>query len=175
MYERSLSEAERVLAAHKEVIVTVKTVWHEVVKHSKRQKFEVPSIADFTTMLEADSRFEFVPAHQSVVETVGLPQDDQDAEELELESLGFFGEDRVKLKQVKVVGEFDEAETEKESEDEAAIESHSTPAFPHALTVPASRVRKRKPRNLSKNHTRRNGSSAENRKRTRRKNLRKSR
>ena len=100
MYERCLSEAERVLASHKEVIVPVRTVWREVVQQSKRQKFEVPSIGDFTAMLEADLRFEFVPAHKSVAETVGMPQDENDTEELELEKMGFFGQDGVKLKQL---------------------------------------------------------------------------
>ncbi|HLF20793.1 MAG TPA: hypothetical protein VI704_08375 [Bacteroidota bacterium] len=175
MYERCLSEAERVLAAHKEVVVTVKTVWHEVVRHSKRQKFEVPSIADFTTMLEADDRFEFVPSHQSVVETVGLPQDDQDVEELELESLGFFGEDRVKLKKVNLVGEFDKEETGLENGDESGVPSHSAPGLPQTLTASASRIPGKKAGNLSKNRTRRNRSSAQNRKQSRRKNLKKTR
>ena len=175
MYERCLSEAERVLAAHKEVMVTVKTVWHEVVKHAKQQRFEVPSIADFTTMLEADNRFEFVPAHQSVVETVGLSTDDQDVEELELESLGFFGEDCVKLKQVRFVGELDTEEAENGDEGESVDLSRSIPVFPNARNGNASRLPKGKTKKLPKNYTRKNGLPLSTHKRTRRKILRKSR
>ncbi|MBI3005069.1 MAG: hypothetical protein HYY49_06585 [Ignavibacteriales bacterium] len=174
MYERCLSEAERVLAAHKEVIVPVKTVWHEVVKHSKQQRFEVPSIADFTTMLEADTRFEFVPAHESIVETVTLPHNDRDVEELELESLGFFGEDRVKLRKVKFAGEFDVEEPETEDESDLPVSHGLTKVFSDTLSQRSSQIAEGKTKHASKNHPR-NGLPSAHRKRSTRKTLRKSR
>ena len=78
MYERCLSEAERIVAAHKEVVVPVRTVWQEVTEQSRSQCFDIPTVADFSTMLEADSRFEFLPAAQSISEQAEFLPDTDD-------------------------------------------------------------------------------------------------
>ena len=62
MYERCLNEAERILASDKDVIVAVKKIWAQVEKQGRKQGFEIPSFADFTALLEGDSRFEFIPS-----------------------------------------------------------------------------------------------------------------
>ncbi|MEK7749208.1 MAG: hypothetical protein AAB269_04015 [Bacteroidota bacterium] len=108
MYERCLSEAERVVAAHKEVVVPVRTVWQEVMEQSRSQGFDIPTVADFSTMLEADSRFEFLPSAQSISEQAEFLPDTEDLDELELEKLGFFGKDRVKLKRVRLPMDLEE-------------------------------------------------------------------
>ncbi len=108
MYERCLSEAERIVAAHKEVGVPVRTVWHEVIEQSRSQDFDIPTVADFSTMLEADSRFEFLPSAQNISEQAEFLPETEDLDEMELEKLGFFGEDRVKLKRVQLPRDFEE-------------------------------------------------------------------
>lgn len=101
MYERCLHEAERILATHKDVIVPVKQVWREVSEEGKKQEFEVPTLADFTAMLEGDLRFVFVPARENGLE----PDADEMSDQLfddrdEMEKLGFFADDRVQLRRV---------------------------------------------------------------------------
>lgn len=105
MYERCLNEAERILAADKDVIVPVKKVWESVEKQGKKQGFEIPSLADFTALLEGDSRFEFMASLDENGEPLEeLPREESEQEE-ELESLGFYSGDRVKLKSVELTPE----------------------------------------------------------------------
>lgn len=110
MYERCLTEAERIVAAHKEVVVPVRTVWQEVMEQSRSQGFDIPTVADFSAMLEADRRFEFLPTVQSISEQAEFLPETEDLDEVELEKLGFFGEDRVKLKQVRLSQDLEEDE-----------------------------------------------------------------
>ena len=105
MYERCLNEAERILAVEKDVIAPVKKVWKEVEKQGHRQGFEVPTLADFSAMLEGDSRFEFVPTHNFGEEPLEEGERDDSIEEAELETLGFYAGDRVKLRSVELTPE----------------------------------------------------------------------
>lgn len=103
MYERCLNEAERILAADRDIIVPVKKVWTEVKKQGEDQNFAVPSLADLTAMMEADSRFEFMATPDQLRE--GLESDASDAsdlEESELENLGFYAGDKVKLRRIEL-------------------------------------------------------------------------
>lgn len=103
VYERCLNEAERILAADKDIIVPVKKVWMEVKRQAEEQNFEVPSFADLTAMMEADNRFEFMPVHNDLESDVGEGlSDDRDASEEELENLGFYSGDRVKLRRIEL-------------------------------------------------------------------------
>ncbi|GJQ21474.1 MAG: hypothetical protein HBSIN02_18290 [Bacteroidia bacterium] len=103
MYERCLNEAERILAADKDVIVAVKKVWLEVCREGGAQGFEVPQLSDFTAMLEGDPRFEFFPVRNTLQDDLDNPPDeDTPLEEAEMEQLGFFSGDRVKLKNVEL-------------------------------------------------------------------------
>jgi hypothetical protein len=106
MFEQCLNEAERILAMDKDVIVPVKKVWQEVAKQGKGQGFEVPSLADFEVMLEADSRFEFMPSQRELLGEDGdLTVEERADEEAEMERLGFYSGDRVKLKRVELTPE----------------------------------------------------------------------
>lgn len=100
MYERCLNEAERILASEKDVIVAVKKIWVEVEKQGKKQGFEIPSFADFTALLEGDSRFEFIPSLDENGEPPDASAREESPQEDELENLGFFSGDRVKLRSV---------------------------------------------------------------------------
>ncbi len=105
LYERCLNEAERILAADKDVIVPVKKVWESVEKQGKKQGFEIPSLADFTALLEGDSRFEFMASLDENGEPLEELPREESAQEDELESLGFYSGDRVKLKSVELTPE----------------------------------------------------------------------
>ena len=105
MYERCLNEAERILASDKDVIVPVKKIWEAVEKQAKAQRFEIPALPDFTALLEGDTRFEFLASLDENGEPPeDLPRDGTDQEE-ELESLGFYSGDRVKLRSVELTPE----------------------------------------------------------------------
>ena len=105
MYERCLNEAERILASEKDVIVPVQKIWDAVDKQGKKQGFDIPALADFTALLEGDSRFEFMPSLNENGEPVdGELRDESDQQE-ELESLGFYSGDRVKLRSVELTPE----------------------------------------------------------------------
>jgi hypothetical protein len=103
VYERCLDEAEKILASDKDIIVAVKRLWSEVARIGEGQGFEVPKFPDFSAMLEGDPRFEFLPFHKSVTEDLEDPAPDDDSpDEVEMEQLGFFSGDRVKLRNVKL-------------------------------------------------------------------------
>jgi len=105
VYERCLNEAERILASHKDVIVPVKKIWEAVEKQGRAQGFEIPGLPDFTALLEGDTRFEFLTSLDENGEALAdLPRDETDQEE-ELESLGFYSGDRVKLRSVELTPE----------------------------------------------------------------------
>jgi|GEM_PF-262911 len=103
MYERCLEEAERVLAIDKDIIVPVKKVWRQVAAAGGVQDFPVAGLADFVAMMEADRRFEFFPAHRSVVDDIVDPQPEEPGEEQsDMELLGFYSGDRVKLRRIQL-------------------------------------------------------------------------
>lgn len=108
MYERCLNEAERILAADRDVIVPVKKVWQQVVRFGKQQGFEVPSLVDFEALLEADPRFEFMPSMRELLGDDGQPLEefeDEEENEEEMERLGFYSGDRVKLRRIELTPE----------------------------------------------------------------------
>lgn len=103
MYERALNEAERILATHKDVVVPVKEIWLEVSKQGQLQRFEVPSLADFTALLEGDERFEFFPAGDELGDEYVEPTDEDEIDySADMERLGFYSEDRVRLRNIEV-------------------------------------------------------------------------
>jgi hypothetical protein len=97
VYEKSLNEAELILRRDKERLLPVRTVWEEILKRSKLGGYEVAALADFSAMLEGDHRFQIIPARVEGEE----PDEDAPAgdglDDAELEQLGFFPEDRVRL------------------------------------------------------------------------------
>ena len=105
MYERCLNEAERILASDKDVIVAVKKIWEAVEKQGRKQGFEMPSLPDFTALLEGDFRFEFIPSLDENGEPLGESPREESEQQEDLESLGFYSGDRVKLKGVELTPE----------------------------------------------------------------------
>lgn len=105
MYERCLNEAERLLATSKKVVLPIKEVWRLLAAEGKRRSFDVPPLTDFDALLEGDSRFEVVSAQldPDVLESIST----EDGEEFDsnLGTLGFYPEDRVKLRRIMLPGE----------------------------------------------------------------------
>jgi hypothetical protein len=102
VYERSLNSAEFILSAQKDSLLTVRKVWEEVVKLSKTENFEVASLPDFSAMLDGDKRFQIVPAQLKVEDTEEEVPSDIAGEDAALGQLGFFPEDRVRLRYIPV-------------------------------------------------------------------------
>lgn len=105
MYEKCLNEAELILRREGEHLLPVRTVWEEVVKRSKITGFEVAALADFSAMMEGDRRFQIIPARKEGEEPGEEPTAGDGLDDAELEQLGFFPEDRVKLTAISAVQE----------------------------------------------------------------------
>ena len=99
MYERSLNEAEIFIRAQKDPLLPVRKVWEDVARLAKAEQFEIASLPDFTALLDADKRFQIIPAHnENEISEVELAEGDLEGEEME--HLGFFPEDRVRLRSI---------------------------------------------------------------------------
>jgi hypothetical protein len=102
MYEKCLNETELILSTQKEPLVPVRKVWEEVNRIAKLKGFDVASMADFSAMLEGDRRFQIIPASiksQEDEDAIGKPDFADD----EMENLGFYSEDRVKMRNRRIV------------------------------------------------------------------------
>jgi hypothetical protein len=102
VYERCLNEAELILSIQQDPLMPVRKVWEEIAKRSKVKGFEIASLSDFSAMLEGDSRFQIVPGQIKIQEDEEILPDIE-IEDSEMEQLGFFAEDRVKLRSKKIV------------------------------------------------------------------------
>lgn len=69
MYEKLLSEAEKILEEQKEKALPILEMWDAMMERSEQLKFEMPeNIGDFECLLEADKRFVFT--ENKIVEEV---------------------------------------------------------------------------------------------------------
>ena len=102
MYERCINEAELILTTQKDALAPVHKIWEEVVRRAKVEGFAVASLSDFSTMLEGDRRFLIIPAQIKNQEDQETPTDTE-LEDSEMERLGFFSEDHVKLRTARVI------------------------------------------------------------------------
>ena len=123
MYERSLNEAEIFIRAQTDPVLPVRKVWENIARLAKAEQFEIASLPDFTALLDADKRFQIIPAHnENEISEVELAEGDLEAEEME--QLGFFPEDRIRLRAIPAVPEV-EAALPEEEEDVASIRHRS--------------------------------------------------
>ena len=102
MYEKCLNEAERMLATSKEVVLPIKDVWRMLSAEGKRRSFEVPALTDFDALLEGDKRFEVLSAQTEPDQIELLLSEDGEELDSNLGTLGFYPEDRVKLRRIKL-------------------------------------------------------------------------
>ena len=147
MYERCLNEAERTLAAQGADPIPVKDVWESVSHSALNSGFEIPALADFSALLEGDRRFEIIPASEDAEKNAsGLFAEEE--EEGELEKMGFFPEDRVRLRRFTPkpgpVGEEEEIVSLPRVAPSHAPKKPATPRKP-APRRPAARKPRKKP------------------------------
>jgi hypothetical protein len=102
VYERCVNEAELILTTQKDALASVNKIWKEVVRRAKVEGFAVASLSDFSAMLEGDRRFLIIPAQIKNQEDREA-QTDPELEDSEMERLGFFSEDQVKLRTARVL------------------------------------------------------------------------
>jgi hypothetical protein len=102
VYERCINEAELILTTQKDAQAPVRKIWEEVVRRAKTEMFAVATLSDFSTMLEGDRRFLIIPAQIKNPEDQETPID-AELEDSEMEHLGFFSEDQVKLRAARVL------------------------------------------------------------------------
>jgi len=123
MYERCLNEAERILAAASEVVLPIKHVWKQLAEEGKRRSFDVPSLTDFDALLEGDKRFEILSAQTEPDEIESLISGEGEEIDSTLGTLGFYPEDRVKLRRIRLPSRTpDGQEMPRESEEEEELE-----------------------------------------------------
>jgi hypothetical protein len=142
VYERSLNEAELVLSIQKEPLVPVHKIWEEVIKQSKVKGFEVASLPDFSAMLEGDRRFQIIPAQMKSQEDEEGSTDGE-LVDMEMENLGFFSEDRVRLRASRTI------ETVL-NEDEEEVGSIRRKAFLSQNVIAKNKAIKKKTKAISK-------------------------
>lgn len=105
MYNHILDEAERLLEQDEDVIVAVKKLWVHVRQTAEDNDWQMPSLAEFTTLLMQDDRFEFMPEQESIDEEEDFPEEDREEEESEAERFGFYSGQRVKLARIQLTPE----------------------------------------------------------------------
>jgi hypothetical protein len=102
VYERCINEAEVILTTQKDALAPVHKIWEEVVRRAKVEGFAAASLSDFSTMLEGDRRFLIIPAQVENQDDREMTKDSE-LEDSEMERLGFFAEDHVKLRSVRTI------------------------------------------------------------------------
>ena len=123
MYERCLNEAERILATASEIVLPIKHVWKQLAEDGKRRSFDVPALTDFDALLEGDRRFEIISAQTDPEEMESLLSEDGEEVDSNLGSLGFYPEDRVKLRRIRLPSRGSEGRgTPRENEEEEELE-----------------------------------------------------
>jgi hypothetical protein len=143
MYERCLNEAERMLATSKEVVLPIKHLWKTLAEEGRRRTFDVPSLTDFDALLEGDKRFEIISAQTDPEEIEALALENGEEIDSSLGTLGFYPEDRVKLKRVKPMGQIPGGSALlKEIEDDEEVVPLNVRGL--STTRPVARVGRRK-------------------------------
>ena len=114
MYEKLLTETERFLARRKEPLAPIKTLWQSVHREGMRQGFAVPSLVDFSCLLEGDKRFDVVMSG----EEGGKAGEADLLDYEEMEKLGFLGGQFVRLRLAARRTDDDEDDADDTVEDE---------------------------------------------------------
>ena len=108
MYEKLLTETERFLVRRKEPLAPIKTLWQSVHREGLRQGFTVPSLVDFSCLLDGDKRFEVVMSG----EEGGKAGEADLLDNEEMEKLGFLGGQFVRLRRAVRRADDDEDEAD---------------------------------------------------------------
>lgn len=100
MYDHILDEAELFLEQDEDIIVPVKKIWMRIRQIAEDNDWRMPSLAEFTSLLMQDERFEFMPEQED-----GSVEEDLPEEELETEELSIYSGQRVKLVRIELTPE----------------------------------------------------------------------
>jgi hypothetical protein len=147
MYERCLNEAERLLATSKDVVIPIKEVWKSLAAEGKRRSFEVPALTDFDALLEGDKRFEILSAQTEPDQIELLLTEEGEELDSNLGTLGFYPEDRVKLRRIKLPGTASpNAGSRKESEDDEEVVPFNVRGLSATKPVHPLETKKQNPR-----------------------------
>jgi len=94
-----------ILANDEEVMVPVKKIWQMLQFDDEYEDISVPTLAEFNRLLKTDDRFEFMPPINYGNIYADLSKKEKEAKEIEMEAIGFFSGERVKLRRKKITGE----------------------------------------------------------------------
>jgi hypothetical protein len=153
VYEKCINEAELILTTQKDALAPVRKIWEEVARRAKIEGFAIASLSDFSTMLEGDRRFLIIPAQIKNQEDQETPTDTE-IEDSEMERLGFFSEDQVKLRTARVMERpINEDEEEIGSIRRRAFVSHTVKKNAAAVKKNGSSVSHKSPKLFAKKKT----------------------
>jgi len=153
VYERCVNEAELILTTQKDALASVNKIWKEVVRRAKVEGFPAASLSDFSAMLEGDRRFLIIPAQIKNQEDREA-QPDAELEDSEMERLGFFSEDQVKLRTARVLERpISEEDEEIGSIRRRAFVSHTMKKNTTAVKKNGSSASHKSPKSLTKGKT----------------------
>ena len=100
-----MDSVEEILENIVDVIVPVKKIWKMLQFSDKYKEIPVATLSEFIETLRGDARFEFFPSvdYDGIYE--GLGDEEKAERENEMESLGFFRGERIKLRRIELTGE----------------------------------------------------------------------
>lgn len=165
MYERCLNETERLLATSKSFILPIKEVWKMMSAEGKRRSFDVPALTDFDALLEGDKRFEIISA-QTEPDMLESPSvEDEEEIDSNLGTLGFYPEDRVKLRRIRLPGARPGAvmSSKELEEDEEEVVPFNVKGLSATRPVHRVEVKKKSPQKTNTKPTPRSRSSSRSR------------
>lgn len=96
---------EKILEDEEDIIVPVKKIWKMFQFSKEFQNIPVPALIEFSQLLKDDERFEFMPPVNYGNMFEGLTEEEQREREDEMEILGFFSGDRIKLRRLQLTGD----------------------------------------------------------------------
>lgn len=96
---------EKILEDEEDVIVPVKKIWKMLQFSKEFENITVPALIEFSQLLKDDERFELMPPVNYGDMFEGLSEEEQREREDEMETLGFFSGERVKLRRVQLTGD----------------------------------------------------------------------
>ncbi|TET24375.1 MAG: hypothetical protein E3J78_01250 [Candidatus Cloacimonadota bacterium] len=102
MSKELIDTIEHMLENEDEVIVPVKRIWKILQVDDKYHNLEIPVFSEFSELLHSDNRFEFM--HPVNYDDMYDASGERIDREIEMESLGFYSGERIKLKKIPMTG-----------------------------------------------------------------------
>lgn len=100
-----MDEIEKILENEEDIIIPVKKAWKIIQFNEDFKDVSIPSLGKFIELVKKDERFEFMPPLSYGQMYADLTEDEKVKREIDMEELGFFSGERIKLKRVQLTGE----------------------------------------------------------------------